>query len=134
MWMCIKTITSLIVFRCIYLYKASSFNYYTILIYVDLPAPANVRATVLSHCSVEVTWDQLSNATEYIISYSTSASHISGGSVRVQGGSTTSHTFTNLEGNTPYTITVQATTSDSRKSDLSNRVSVKTHVTGKSYT
>ena len=42
-------------------------------IYIDLPAPTNVKATVLSHCSVEVTWDELSDATEYIISYSTTS-------------------------------------------------------------
>ena len=93
---------------------------------VDLPPPTNVRATVLSHCSVEVTWDQLSDVTEYIISYSTTASHISDGSVRVQGGSTTSHVLKYLEGNTPYIITVQAMSGDSRKSTLSNEVSIRT--------
>ena len=93
---------------------------------VDLPAPTNVRATVLSHCSVEVTWDQLSDATEYIISYSTSASHISDGNVIVKDGSTTSHVLKYLEENTPYIITVQAISADSRKSILSNEVSIRT--------
>ena len=51
--------------------------------YIGLPAPTNVRATVLSHCSVEVTWDELSDATEYIISYSTTASNIYDGTVTV---------------------------------------------------
>ena len=95
-------------------------------IYVDLPAPTNVRATVLSHCSVEVTWDELSDATEYIISYSTTASNINDGNVTVKGGNTTCHTLTNLEGNIPYIITVQATASDSRKSALSSKVSIRT--------
>ena len=95
-------------------------------IYVDLPPPTNVRATVLSHCSVEVTWDELSDATEYIISYSTTTSNINDGNVTVKGGSTTCYTLTNLEGNTPYIITVQATASDSRKSALSNKVSIRT--------
>ena len=104
-----------------------------ILIYVDLPAPNNVRATVLSHSSVEVTWDQLSDATEYIISYSTSASHLCDGNVIVKGGSTTSHTLINLEQSTQYTITMQATTSDGRKSDISSKVSLITHAAGKSY-
>ena len=94
--------------------------------YVDLPAPNNIRATVLSCFSVEVTWDKISDATQYIISYSTTASHINDGNVIVKGGSTTSHIFTNLEGNTPYIITVQATASDDRKSALSDKVSVTT--------
>ena len=117
-------------FGCINLYKARSFNDFAILIYVGLPAPTNVRATVLSHCSVEVTWDELSDATEYILSYSTTASNINDGNVTVKGGSTTCHTLTNLERNTPYIITVQATVSDSRKSALSSKVSIRT---GKSY-
>ena len=103
-------------------------------IHVELPAPNNVRATVLSHSSVEVTWDQLSDATEYTISYSTTASHISDESVTVKGGSTTNYTLKNLEGNTPYIITVQATASDGRKTALSTEVSVITHAAGKSYT
>ena len=121
-------------FKYINPYKAWRFNDITILIYVGLPAPTNVRATVLSHCSVEVTWDELSDATEYIISYSTTASNINDGNVTVKGGSTTCHTLTNLEGNTPYIITVQATASDSRKSALSSEVSLVTHAAGKSYT
>ena len=94
--------------------------------YVDLPAPNNVRATVLSYCSVEVTWDKISDATEYIISYSTTASHINGGNVTVKGGSSTCHTLTNLEANTSYIITVQATASNGRKSALSDKVSITT--------
>ena len=99
-----------------------------------MPAPTNVRATVLSHCSVEVTWDKLSDATEYIISYSTTATNINDGNVTVKGGSNTCHILTNLEGNTPYIITVQATANDSRKSALSSEVSLVTHAAGKSYT
>ena len=102
-------------------------------IYVDLPAPNNVRATVLSQSSVEVMWDQLSDATEYTISYSTTALHIAGGSVTVKGGSTTSHTLKNLERNIPITFTVQATTSDGRKSAVSSEVTVITHAAGKSH-
>ena len=79
-------------------------------------------------------WDQLSDATEYTISYSTTASHIAGGSVTVKGGSTTSHTLKNLERNIPITFTVQATTSDGRKSALSSEVTVTTHAAGKSHT
>ena len=113
----------------------SKLQIFNIIFYVGLPAPSNViRASVLSHCSVEVTWDQLSNANSYTISYSTNASNISDGSVTVRGGSTTSHTLTNLEGNTSYSITVQATTRDSRKIDLSNKVLVTTHAAGKSCT
>ena len=95
---------------------------------VDLPAPVNARARTLSHSSVEVTWDQLSDATEYTISYSTTASHISGGSVTVRGGGCT---LTDLESNTSYIITVRAITSDCRKSTLSDEMSVRTHTAGK---
>ena len=97
---------------------------------VGLPAPNNIRATAISHSSVEVTWDQLSDATEYIISYSTAASHISGGSVTVKG---TSGTLSGLVENTLYAITVQAMTQNSRKSAVSSEVSVITHAAGKSY-
>ena len=78
-------------------------------------------------------WDQLCDATEYTISYSTTDPHIAGGSITVKGGSTTSHTLKNLERNTPITITVQATTSDGRKSVLSSEVTVITHAAGKSH-
>ena len=51
----------------------------------------------------------------------------------MNGGSTTSHNLTNLEEDTPYTITVQATTSDNRMSANSNEVSVRTYTDGKWY-
>ena len=102
-----------------------------VIIYVGLSAPKNVRATVLSHSSVKVTWNQSCDATQYIISYSTNASDISGESVTVKGGNTTSHTLTHLEENTTYTITVQAALGDNRKSALSSKVSVRTHAAGK---
>ena len=49
----------------------------------------------------------------------------------VDGGSTTSGTLNNLEENTLYTITVQATASDNRTSTNSNEVSVRTYTDGK---
>ena len=97
-----------------------------------MSAPNNVRATVLSHSSVKITWDQLCDATQYIVSYSTIASHISGESVTVKDGNTSSYTLTNLEQNTTYTITMQAAASDGRMSALSSIVSVRTHAAGKS--
>ena len=99
-------------------------------IYVDLPAVNNVKATLLSYNSVKVTWNQLSDATEYIILFT---SHTNDENMPVEGGSTTSYTLTNLEASTTYTITVQATTRDGRKSALSNEVSIKTEAAGKSY-
>ena len=69
--------------------------------YVDLPVPNNVRATVLSHSSVEVTWDQSSEATEYTIFYKIpfifNFSRRSDDSRTVKGASTTSYILTNLE-------------------------------------
>ena len=101
-----------------------------IALFVGLSAPNNVKATVLSHSCVEVTWDQLSNITEYIIFYSTTASHTSGGSVTVKG---TSGTLSGLVDNTPYAITVQAMSGDSRKNAVSSEVSIITHAAGKLY-
>ena len=49
----------------------------------------------------------------------------------VNGGSTITYTFTDLEEDTPYTITVQATTSDNRISVNSNEVLVRTYTDGK---
>ena len=49
----------------------------------------------------------------------------------MDGGSTKSHTLTNLEEYTLYTITVQATTSDNTMSANSNEVSVRTYTDGK---
>ena len=95
--------------------------------------PTNVKATVITSRSVEITWSHSSSSdtTGYLISYTTTASYTSGGSVTVNGGSTTSGTLTNLEEDTLYTITVQATTSDNRMSTNSNEVSVRTYTDGK---
>ena len=97
------------------------------------PPPINIRATVLTPRSVEVTWTVSSSpdVTGYIISYTTTASYTSGGSVPVNQRTTTRGTLNNLEEGTTYTITVQATTSDNRMNVNSNAVSVTTHTDGK---
>ena len=79
---------------------------------------------------MEVIWDQLFDVTEYTISYSTTASHNSGGSVTVKG---TTGTLSGLVENTPYAITVQAMIADSEMSAVSSEVSVITHAAGKSF-
>ena len=83
--------------------------------------------------SIQITWEpsSSSNAVSYLILYTTTASYTSGGSVAVNGGSTTSGVLTDLEEDTLYTITVQATTSDNRMSANSNEVSVRTYTDGK---
>ena len=88
---------------------------------------------MLTSRSVVVTWEPSSstNANGYLISYTTTASYASGGDVTVNGRSTTSGTLTNLEEDTLYTITVQATTSDNRMSANSIEVSVRTYTDGK---
>ena len=95
--------------------------------------PSNVRATVVSSRSIQITWEPSTSddVTGYLISYTTTASYVSDGSVTVDGSSTASNTLTNLEEHTLYTITVQATTSDSRMSINSNEVSVRTYTDGK---
>ena len=69
---------------------------------------------MLTPHNVEVTWNQslLTDVTSYLISYTTTASYASGGSVMVDGIDNTSYTLTNLEEDTLYAITVQATTDD----------------------
>ena len=87
---------------------------------------------MLTPRAVEVTWTPSSSpdVTVYLISYTTTASYTSGGNVTVSGD-ITSLNFTNLEESTLYTITIQATTSDSRTSNNSNEVSVTTYSDGK---
>ena len=103
---------------------------------VDVLPPTNVTATVITSRSIQITWKPSSspNITGYLISYTTTASYVSSSksdrskSITV---STTSGTLTNLEEDTLYTITVQATTSDNRMSANSNEVSVRTYTDGK---
>ena len=101
---------------------------------VGVEPPTNVRATVVTSRSIQITWrpSLSSDVTGYLIAYSTTASYVSSSdrskSITV---TTTSGTLTNLEENTLYTITVQATTSDNRMSTNSNEVSVRTYTDGK---
>ena len=106
-------------------------NYNIFIIYVGVEPPTNVRAIVLTPRSIEVTWDPSPSLgiTSYLISYTTTASYTSGGSMSVDG-STISHTLTNLEEGTLYNITVRATNS-SGTSPNSNEVSVTTYTDGK---
>ena len=96
--------------------------------------PTNVTATVVTSHSIQITWEpsSSSDATGYLISYTTTASYINSNersnSITVR---TTSGTLTNLEEDTLYTITVQATTNDNRMSANSNEVSVRTCTDGK---
>ena len=98
---------------------------------VDISAPTNVRATALTPYSVEVKWDQSCSVIEYNILYTTTALYTNSSSVTVNDGSTSSYTLTNLEQNTQYIITVQATVSDNRTIVKSNEVSVTTYADGK---
>ena len=100
-------------------------------IHVDLPAPTNVKATVLCANSVEVTWDQPSGVSGYLISCTSLVSYAGNKNVMVNGGNTTSYSLTNLVENTPYNITVQGLTKNGRESEHSNVVSIKTATTGK---
>ena len=109
---------------------------YIDIIFVGLPPPTNVRATVLTPRSVEVTWTLSSSpdVTGYTVSYTTTAEYIDissrSGSVMVSGNSATSHTLNNLEENTLYTIGVRATTSDNRMSS-NIEIPVRTYTDGK---
>ena len=106
---------------------------HAVILYVDVLPPTNVRPTVITSRSIQITWEPSSSSdvTGYLISYNTTASYTSGGNVTVNGDNTTSGTLTNLEEDTLYTITVQATTSDNRMSANSNEVSLITYTDGK---
>ena len=98
--------------------------------------PTGVRTTMLRSTSVVVMWNRplSSDVTGYRVSYSTDASYISEsnrmGSEEVNSPSTTSVTLTNLEENTPYTITVQTVSSDGL-STPSEEVPIITRTAGK---
>ena len=94
----------------------------------------DVRVTVITPRSITVTWDQpsLNIITGYFISYSTTALYTSSGNVMVTGRSTTTVTLTNLEENTPYTITAQID-SNGVLGPPSDVVSVTTLTDGKCY-
>ena len=88
---------------------------------------------MLSPRSIKVSWDGSLSSTEvtgYLISYTTNALYTSGGSVTVNDGDTTSHTLTNLEEYTTYTITIQVTT-NSIMGPKSDELSVITLTDGK---
>ena len=101
--------------------------------YDSVDPPTNVRSTVLSTRSVQVTWtlpSSLSDVTGYLISYTTTASYTSGGSLIVSGNSATSVILNNLEEGTTYTIIVQSTSNNGFSSN-SNAVTVTTYTAGK---
>ena len=106
------------------------------MVYTVAGPPDNVRTTGLTATSVVVMWDQSpsTDVTGYLISYSTDASYISESdrmrSVMVTDRSTTSVALTNLEENTPYTITAESISSD-ELSAPSDVVSVTTLTDGK---
>ena len=57
---------------------------------------------MLTPRNIEVTWDQSlsTDVTGYLISYTTTASYASGGSVMMDGIDNTSYTLTNLDEDT----------------------------------
>ena len=102
---------------------------------IGLSAPTDVRVTSLTPRSIQVTWTPSSSpdVTGYLISYTTTASYISmnNRSRSMPVGNTTSGTLNNLEEGTTYTITVQATAGNNRRSGNSNAVTVTTYTAGK---
>ena len=98
--------------------------------YIGSSAPTNVRATLLTPRSIQVTWTPSSSSdiTSYLISYTTTVSYTSGGSTIVSN--TTSVTLNNLEEGTTYTITVQSNSRDGLRG-TSNAMAVTTYTAGK---
>ena len=100
--------------------------------YIGVPAPTNVKAIVSASRadSAEVTWDQSSDFTGYLVTCISSASYAGAKVEIVKDGDTTSYTLTNLVENTPYDITVQGLTKDGTKSDYSKQISIRTRKAG----
>ena len=102
--------------------------------YVGLLSPTNVKATILTPRSIQVTWTPSSSSgiTGYLISYTTDASYISMNNRRrsITVGNTTSGNLIDLEEGTTYTITVQ-TTAGNVMSSNSEAESVTTQTVGK---
>ena len=103
--------------------------------YIGFLAPTKVRATILSPRSVQITWTRSSSpgVTGYLISYTTDASYISmnNRSRSITVGNTTTGILTDLEEDTTYTITVQATASNNIMSSNSNVEIITTQTIGK---
>ena len=99
-------------------------------IYIGSLAPTNVKAKVLTADSVEVTWDQSSDFTGYFVSCTSTASYAGAKNATLKGGETTCYTLTNLVENTPYDIIVQGFSTDGRKSDHSDEISIITQKAG----
>ena len=100
-------------------------------IYVGSLAPTNVKATVLTPHSAEVTWDQSSDFIGYFVLCTSTASYAGAKNATLKGSETTCYTLTNLVENTPYDITVQGVSKDGRKSDHGTKVSIITQKAGK---
>ena len=99
--------------------------------YLGLPAPTNVKATELTHNSIKVTWDEIPDFSDYLVSCTSPASYAGNKNVMVNGVDTTSHTLTNLVENTTYVVTVQGFTKDGRISDQSGEIPITTEKAGK---
>ena len=94
----------------------------------NLAKPANVQATGMGVNALQVSWDQVTNATGYKVQWKsgshdypaadeTAATH---GQVTIDGGTTVTRTIASLTGGTTYTIRVIATAAnydDSEPSD-----------------
>ena len=114
--------------------KCKYFSSYDVCSYV-VDAPSNVRATVLTSQSIEVSWDAFSASsgiTGYLISYTTDASYTTGGTVNITDVNIASYNLTDLEEGTHYTINVQAVSSTGM-SDNGTEVSLITYTAGKCY-
>ena len=99
---------------------------------VPVDPPTNVMVSMMTPRSVRVTWTaplSSSDVTGYLISYNTTASYASNGTVMVSGSTTTSGTISNLEEGTTYTITVQSN-SDGGLSNKSNPETETTQAVG----
>ena len=97
---------------------------------VEFCTSTNISATAVSPHSIEVRWDQLSVSSNNPISYTITALNANNGEKKEVNGHT-GYILTKLMENTHYIISVQAITSDGRKSPHSNKVLVTTHVAGK---
>ena len=99
--------------------------------HIGFPAPTNVKATVLTPHTVDVTWNQSSGVTGYILSYTATNTNANSQNVKVNCGNSTSYCLDNLKENTIYTMTVQSININGKKSFSSKEVQVNTYKAGK---
>ena len=100
--------------------------------FVGIDPPNNVKVTVLTPNTIEVSWDPIlsEEVSGYYITYNTSAAYVSGNNITIHGYNVSKALLNSLEEDTSYNIHVQSI-SENKVSTPSNMVSASTWTAGK---